>query len=223
MGPERQHDRVVRPYGHARTDACPDTRAHCCANAGSDRGTHARAHRGTGSDGGPSGFGGQFDRAGKQHSHPLRPPGSDGTLLPSGYLSTSGSEIVDAAGAAVTLNAINWYGMETTELAPQGLDTVSYITTMQQMVAEGFNAIRIPFSLQSLATDSMPTDINYSINPQLAGLNSMGVLDAIVTEAGKLGLKIILDDANSVAGSGPNPDGLWYDSGYTRPSSPRIG
>ena len=143
------------------------------------------------------------------------PAGSDGTLLPSGYLSTKGSEIIDSAGAAVTLNAINWYGMETSELAPQGLDTVSYIATLKQMVAEGFNAIRIPFSLQSLAAGSLPTDINYSINPQLAGLNSMGVLDAIVAEAGKLGLKIVLDCHSSAAGSGPNPDGLWYDNGYS--------
>ncbi len=138
-----------------------------------------------------------------------------GTLLPAGYLSTHGGSLVDSSGRTVVINAINWFGMETTEAAPQGLDTVNYATTMAQMVSLGFNAIRIPFSLASLNPNSMPDDINDTLNPDLAGLNSLQVLDKIVAEAGKLGIKIILDDHNSAGNGGGNANGLWYDDGYT--------
>ncbi len=138
-----------------------------------------------------------------------------GTLLPSGYLSTSGGTIVDSQGQSVVINAINWFGMETSEAAPQGLDTVSYQSTMQQMVSLGFNAIRIPFSLESLSPTSIPDAIDYTLNPDLKGLNSQQVLDKIVNEAGKLGLKVILDCHNANGIGGPNSDGLWYDNGYS--------
>ena len=138
-----------------------------------------------------------------------------GTLLPSGYLSTDGGQIVDANGTPVQINAVNWYGMETGGFAPQGLDVLNYKATMQEMVSLGFNTIRIPFSLQAMITDAMPTNINYALNPDLQGLDALGVLKAIVAEAGQLGLKVILDDHNATAGSGPNPGGLWYDNNYS--------
>ena len=138
-----------------------------------------------------------------------------GTLLPSGYLSTDGGQIVDANGTPVQINAVNWYGMEGTSFAPQGLDVLNYKATMQEMVSLGFNTIRIPFSLQAMVTDAMPTDINYALNPDLQGLDALGVLKAIVAEAGQLGLKVILDDHNATAGAGPNPGGLWYDGTYS--------
>ncbi|MCB8875308.1 cellulase family glycosylhydrolase [Acidisoma silvae] len=141
--------------------------------------------------------------------------GSGGTLLPSGYLSTSGNQIVSATGTAVKLAAINWYGFETNSYAPQGLWIQNYKTMMNQMVQLGFNAIRLPFSLQLFASSSTPSGINYTLNPDLAGLNGLGIMDKIVAYANQIGLKIILDDHRSAAGSGPNDNGLWYDNGYT--------
>jgi aryl-phospho-beta-D-glucosidase BglC (GH1 family) len=142
--------------------------------------------------------------------------GTGGTLLPAGYLSTSGNQIVDASGTPVKIAAINWYGLETSSFAPQGLWAQSYETMMNQMVSLGFNTIRLPFSLQLLDSSSMPNGINYSLNPDLQGLDGLQVMDKIIAYAGKIGIKIILDDHRSAAGSGPNSDGLWYDSGYTQ-------
>jgi aryl-phospho-beta-D-glucosidase BglC (GH1 family) len=138
-----------------------------------------------------------------------------GTLLPAGFLSTSGNQIVDAAGTPVRINAINWFGMETSGGAPDGLWQVNYRSTMQQMVQLGFNAIRIPFSLQSLSPSSIPSNISASLNPDLAGLTSLQVLDRIVAEAGTLGLKIILDNHTASVGSSANPNGLWYDANFS--------
>ncbi len=61
----------------------------------------------------------------------------------------------------------------------------------------------------------MPSGINYTLNPDLAGLDGLGIMDKIVAYASQIGLKIILDDHRSAAGSGPNDNGLWYDDGYT--------
>jgi endoglucanase len=137
------------------------------------------------------------------------------TLLPAGALSTSGNQIVDASGHAVKIAAVNWFGLETSSFAPQGLWAQSYQTMMKQMVSLGFNTIRLPFSLQLLNSASVPNGIDYTKNPDLQGLNGLQVMDKIVAYAGTLGLKIILDDHRSAAGSGPNDNGLWYDSGYT--------
>lgn len=138
-----------------------------------------------------------------------------GTLLPSGYLSTAGNQIIAADGTPVKISAINWYGFETNSYAPQGLWAQSYKTMMDQMVHLGFNAIRLPFSLQLFGSGSTPTGINYSLNPDLAGLNGLGIMDKIVSYANQIGLKIILDDHRSAAGSSANDNGLWYDGGYT--------
>ncbi len=138
-----------------------------------------------------------------------------GSLLPAGYLSTSGNQIVDSSGNAVKIAAVNWFGMETPSYAPGGLWAANYKTMMQQMVQSGFNAIRLPFSLQLFDAGSTPNGINYNLNPDLQGLNGLQIMDKIVDYAGQIGLKIILDDHRSAAGSGPNGDGLWYDGGYT--------
>lgn len=138
-----------------------------------------------------------------------------GTLLPSGYLSTAGNQIVSAGGTPVKLAAINWYGLETNAYAPQGLWAQSYKIMMNQMVSLGFNAIRLPFSLQLFDSGSTPSGINYTLNPDLAGLNGLGIMDKIVAYASQIGLKIILDDHRSAAGSSANENGLWHDGGYT--------
>jgi aryl-phospho-beta-D-glucosidase BglC (GH1 family) len=141
---------------------------------------------------------------------------ADGSLLPSGFLATKGSQIVDASGNSVRINAVNWFGFESSTFAPHGLDVVNYKATMNQMVQLGFNAIRLPFSLQLFQPGSTPTGINYALNPDLQGLSGLQLMDKIIAYAGQIGLKVILDDHRSAAGNGPNADGLWTDSGYTQ-------
>jgi aryl-phospho-beta-D-glucosidase BglC (GH1 family) len=147
---------------------------------------------------------------------PSGTPKSDaGDLLPAGFLSTRGNQIVDASGKEAKIAAVNWYGMETSNFAPQGLWVRSYQSMMDQMVSLGFNAIRLPFSLEMFKAGSTPSGIDYRLNPDLAGLTGPQILDKIVAYAGMIGLRIILDNHRSAAGGGPNDNGLWYDSGYT--------
>ena len=142
-------------------------------------------------------------------------PSGPGSLLPAGYLSTKGNQIVDQTGHAVKIAAVNWFGMETSNFAPHGLWAESYKSMMDEMVKLGFNAIRLPFSDQLFDAGSVPNGIDFNKNPDLQGLTGLQIMDKVVAYAGQIGLKIILDHHRSAAGDGPNASGLWYDSGYS--------
>ena len=146
---------------------------------------------------------------------PVQPVPARGSLLPAGVLSTRGNQIVGPDGTPVRIAAVNWYGLESELYAPQGLWVRSYQSMMDQMAQLGFNAIRLPFSLDLFKPGALPSGIDYSINPDLRGLTGPQVMDKIVAYAGSIGLKIILDDHRSTVGGDTNANGLWVDGGYT--------
>ena len=47
-------------------------------------------------------------------------------------------------------------------------------------------------------------------NKDLQGLHALDIMDRIVAAAGSMGLKVILDDQRSGAGTQPEKNGLWY-------------
>jgi chitinase len=132
-----------------------------------------------------------------------------------GVLSTRGGDIIDATGAAVKIAAVNWFGMEGTTFAPHGLHTRNWQDMMDQMKEVGFNAIRLPFSAQAVLDGGTPNGIDFHLNPDLAGLSPLQIMDAIIDYAGEIGLRIILDHHRSSAGNGPNGNGLWTEGAYT--------
>jgi chitinase len=132
-----------------------------------------------------------------------------------GVLSTRGGDIIDATGAAVKIAAVNWFGLETLTFAPHGLHTRNWQDMMDQMKAVGFNAIRLPFSAQAVLDGGTPNGIDFHLNPDLAGLSPLQIMDAIIDYAGEIGLRIILDHHRSSAGDGPNGNGLWTEGAYT--------
>ncbi|NKE45875.1 cellulase family glycosylhydrolase [Roseomonas frigidaquae] len=132
-----------------------------------------------------------------------------------GVLSTAGREIVDATGAPARIAALNWFGMETTAFAPHGLHLRNWREMMEQMAELGFNAIRLPFSAEAIQKGGTPNGIDFRLNPDLAGLTPVQIIDRIVEHAGEIGLRIILDHHRSSAGNGPNGNGLWYEGEYT--------
>ncbi len=138
---------------------------------------------------------------------------AEGSVM--GPLSTSGNRIVNAAGETVQIEAVNWFGLETDTIAPHGLWTRNWAEMMDEIKATGFNAIRLPFSLEALDPSAVPNGIDFGANPDLQGLNGLQILDRIVGYAEDIGLGIILDNHRSAAGDGPNGNGLWYDGGYT--------
>jgi len=138
-------------------------------------------------------------------------PGSGGAA---GWFSTSGNQIVDAAGQAVKIAGVNWFGFESSNAAPHGLWTRGYQDMMDQMKELGFNTIRLPFSSDMLDATSA-SGIDYAQNPDLKGLTPLQIMDKIVDYAGEIGLKVILDHHRSSAGSGTSDNGLWYDATHS--------
>jgi endoglucanase len=117
------------------------------------------------------------------------PAGRGGALLPSGYLSTSGSQIVDPSGNVVRINSIGW---NQNFANPQ--------PTVDAMKADGFNTIRI-----SWVDATMQSDLQ--------------LIDQVVAAARADGMKVILDNHTNETGTpgdgygAQQKNGLWYDQG----------
>jgi endoglucanase len=133
----------------------------------------------------------------------------------SNNLHTSGNQILDSDNKAVRLAGVNWYGFETADKVVHGLWAKDYHEILQSIKDNGYNTIRLPFSNEMIEHPIVPRamDTN-SFNNDLAGLNSLEIMDKIVAGAGALGLRVILDNHRSTAGDGPEPNGLWYTNEY---------
>jgi endoglucanase len=125
--------------------------------------------------------------------------------------SVTGGRIVDAQGQAVQLRGVNWFGFETTDHVVHGLWARNWKSMIDQMRDLGINAVRLPVCPGTLR-GSAPGTINYGLNPDLAGRDSLRVLDAVVQYLDAQGLYVLLDhhrpDCQSVSE-------LWYTAQYS--------
>jgi len=78
---------------------------------------------------------------------------------------------------------------------------------LNQMAQTGFNTIRLPYTNQLFDPASKPLGINYKLNPDLKGLVGLALMDRVIQDAGKVGLKVILDRHDPTADLRPQ---LWY-------------
>ena len=143
---------------------------------------------------------------------PTPTPAPTPTVAPvtaTGYTTQNGS--IYKNGSKITLRGINWFGAETGTHVFHGLWARNWKDMVKQMKGLKFNAVRVPIcpaTLQGVATDS----INYNLNPDLERLNSLQVLDKILTDINNQNLHILLDhhrpDCNSISE-------LWYTDNYS--------
>ena len=129
-----------------------------------------------------------------------------------GAWSTSGGQIVDAAGNPVRMTGINWFGLETPNYTPHGLWSRNYKDLLDQVKELGYNTIRLPFSNQLFDASSTPNSIQYPLNPDLEGLNGLQIMDKVIDYSGQIGLKILLDRHRPDSGSQSE---LWYTAQYS--------
>ena len=139
-----------------------------------------------------------------------------GTSPGAGYWHTSGSEILDANGTPVRIAGINWYGFESTDHLVHGLNTQDYQAVLNTIRSLGYNVIRIPFSNELVERNPTPTHFttNAGANTALVGQRALTDLDTIVSYAGSIGLRVILDNHCSEAGNSSEASGLWYTNAY---------
>ncbi|MEV3910769.1 cellulase family glycosylhydrolase [Streptomyces canus] len=142
--------------------------------------------------------------AGLQSAHAAETAGA-------GYWHTSGRQILDKSGQPVRIAGINWFGFETSNQVVHGLWSRDYKSMIDQMKSLGYNTLRIPYSDDIFKSGTVPNSIDFSSgkNADLQGLNSLGVLDKIVSYAGQDGLKVILDRHRPDSGG---QSALWYTS-----------
>src|SRR5262245_1370604 len=136
-----------------------------------------------------------------------------------GNWQTSGNQIIDANNRTVRIAGINWYGFETTDGVVHGLWAQDYHAILNAIKSNGYNTIRLPYSNQMVESPVIPSNISYAngtgpINTDLKGLNSLQVMDKIITAAGADGLRVVLVNHRSEAGNSAEANGLWYTSAY---------
>jgi endoglucanase len=129
-------------------------------------------------------------------------------LLPSGYLGTNGSQIVDSTGKRVRIAAAALHGnsrLDQNTIVNQDSPLAGLNANLQAIRGAGFNTVTLAWSNASLH------DANAA--------NYLAGLDAVVAAAKQNLLKVILNHHNDegAAGNGnclaQQANGLWYDSG----------
>jgi endoglucanase len=128
-------------------------------------------------------------------------------------LATRRAEIVDARGRMVLLRGVNWFGMETETNVPHGMWIRDYKDFLAQIKQQGYNVIRLPYSVQGLRETTV-SGIDYGLpgNADLQGKTPIEVMDAIVQEAGRQGIMVLLDSHRLNNQRIPE---LWYGDGFT--------
>lgn len=95
----------------------------------------------------------------------------------------------------ITIKGINWFGFDVPNIyCVQGLDYISLDDGLIFLKNNGFNAIRLPFSPQTLYATTYPQyAIDFIKNPRLKGINTLQILDIFVKECELLGILILFD------------------------------
>ena len=125
--------------------------------------------------------------------------------------SVTGGRLVDAQGQVVQLRGVSWFGFGTTDHVVHGLWARNWKSMIDQMRALGINAVRLPVCPGTLRGVT-PGTINYDLNPDLAGLDSLGLLDAVIQYLDAQGLYVLLDHHRPDCQSIPE---FWYTAQYS--------
>ncbi|KAA2234779.1 cellulase family glycosylhydrolase [Salinarimonas soli] len=107
------------------------------------------------------------------------------------------------------LTGVNWDGFETPNMSPTGLWARNYRHMLEQMRDAGFNNVRLPFSGDIISASPHTSGISLTLNPDLAGLTPLQIMDKVIAYAGEIGLRVTLDYHRREAGYGAEPDGAW--------------
>ncbi len=131
------------------------------------------------------------------------PPDSASELLPAGFLTARGSQIVGPDGIPVRIASVGLTGMNVVggrlQLHARFRGMAGHIAAMRAM---GFNCVRVNW-----------------IDKTLDDPGAMAQLDAFVAASKKAGLKVIFDNHNNEAtrddweNAAQQKNGLWFDTG----------
>jgi endoglucanase len=135
-------------------------------------------------------------------------------------LHTSGRYIVDQQNRRVKLASVAWYGGESVDFVPGGLQLEPLLSIAHRIRCMGFNSVRLPWSNQMVESNPIVPGYAIAANPEFQGMHAMDVFDIIVRTLAANGLLVILDNHNSNAEWCCGDDGneLWYNADYPQSS-----
>jgi len=122
-----------------------------------------------------------------------------------------GGRVHDGSGQEINLYGVSWFGFETNNHVVHGLWARNWKDMIEQIKGLGFTAIRLPLCPATLNNTGV-TSINYSLNPDLQGLNSLEIMDKVIDELDRQGFYILLDHHTSDC---QTIEELWYTSNYS--------
>ena len=96
-------------------------------------------------------------------------------------------------GHSFELKGVNWFGAEGPEQAPNGLWLHSLEWYLDFIAGAGFNAIRVPFALDNIRANAVPSANMITASPELAGLTVLDLLERLVDRAAAHGLLVLFD------------------------------
>merc|ERR1719242_2789771 len=98
----------------------------------------------------------------------------------SDFTMTSEDGVLKLNGKRFNLKGVAWFGFETANNCVHGLWSVDYHSIINFLKDNGFNGLRLPFSVDLANGDKSPVSINfYKMNEELKGLSSLSVMDKI--------------------------------------------
>ncbi len=130
---------------------------------------------------------------------------------------TQGVDILAPAGAAFQIAGTSWYGLESPQFVPYGLDVQDYQAILKEIRDLQYNVVRIPYSNQAWEMNLIPSQPLVGACKACQGKHGRDILALIINYAGSIGLHVILDNHRSNAGASTENNGLWYDSANGHP------
>ncbi|CDF36715.1 endoglucanase putative cellulase family GH5 [Chondrus crispus] len=106
------------------------------------------------------------------------------------------------------IKGFSWYGMEAPTVMPAGLDKVSINEIFEFTSKFGFNAIRLPLSVENLVKNPIGYTVTFK-NPELTGRSYIDVVKAITRKAAHNNVLILLD-VHRLQSHEIKSKGLWY-------------
>ena len=139
-------------------------------------------------------------------------------------LTTSGAQILDAAGQPIRLAGVNWSGAHQNGLVPAGLDKLHRSEIISRIAGWGLNHVRLTFALGTFVTNDgtfkagpAPDQWRLAANPDLQGLSPWTVYQQIVADLTAAGLAVIPNCHMLFQGeccSTADANGLWYNGSW---------
>jgi endoglucanase len=153
-------------------------------------------------------------------------PPSDGGASTDGPLAwlplhTQSRWIMDATNKRIKLAGVSWYGGESPDLVPLGLDHADVHAIAHEVKTLGFNSVRLPWCNQLFEQNPVVSPALVSANPSLVGKTVLEVFDAVVGAIAAEGMVVILDNHRSRGDwccDTVHGDGLWHTPAYPESS-----